>query len=679
MTAALSSNLCEKCVNVDLLKAKEKQELIQHHDNYVALESAALAGCGLCFVLWQVLTTEQSRKCKQSAEEAKAALLLGNGPALWISVSDTGGHLTWKDEQGVVKNGRFRNPTFCLYRGSGFVHWPGDPLLRRRLVSEYPDLALGKEWITSCASLHRGCAPLANRELPTRLIDVGTGTANHTLKLVETSGASGQYITLSHCWGKSRYTVTTRANYAAHLRSLTYEELPLTFQDAVKITAMLGFQYLWIDSLCIIQGDKDDWQQQGARMAQIYQNSALTIAGPASASAYDGLIHRRPMRPSCQLPIRDSSKSIVGTIVIGLDQDVTPHEAESNSPLAERAWVLQERLLSPRILYFGSKQLYFECNASARFEAFHNGSSNVDLSHEKDHDTNTNGNRLVAKAIFDLLQQRAVQYSPSYWWKIIVETYASCKLTEGQDKLPALSGIAKRFSQLTNDEYLAGLWRSDTRFGLLWHADFQSPTGGQPRSLRPAKYAAPSWSWASSNYAVSFNPEIEDCGGIYGPHPAGYLGHPFEVVAASVTSDSADEYGEVTSGTLVLQAPLKRSVIQRNGPEYRNRQDLSCFLCRSSQDETPIAQFLPDSGDWLTADAGYRQEVYCLFVASSKFFRFLALALELVRLSGGEKVFRRIGKLIQPSDHPIQPRGFDLLDNTGNWFSAALVEQVIIV
>lgn len=676
---ATYTTFCSRCASVDLLRAMKNREQIRHHDSYEALEDAAFRGCRLCSVFRQVLIVEQSRKCRQTVLRAVAALQQASGPALWVSVSNGGGTLIWRDEFGAIKNGRYRRPTFSVYRTSAYVEWPGDPPLDRRLVKAWPNLELCKTWIDSCATVHKDCDPLSNRRLPTRIIDISSDSASFQLKLVETAGACGQYITLSHCWGTGRRFMTTTNNYLAHLDAIRYEDLPLTFQHAVKITAMLGFRYLWIDSICIIQGDKDDWQRECAQMAQTYECSTVTIAGPASSSAEGGLIHVRPVRPSCEVPIYDASGDTTGTLAVALDQDLTPFVLERNSPLAERAWVLQERLLSPRVLYFGSRQLYLECNTSTRFEAYHNGSRDVHLSHERTHVTTESALQIIPKGIFGMLQRNTLQYEPYYWWKVIVGTYAHCKLTNGRDKLPALSGIARKFSTLTEDDYLAGLWRNDVRLGLLWQSELQRPAGRERRSLQPARNVAPSWSWASSDYKVYHDLEVQDCGGLYGPLPFGYLDHPFVVVTAGVTRDSADKFGEVTSGSIVVRAPLKMSVIQRNGEEYRGRRDLPIFLCRSATDDTPVAEFVPDEPSWLDHVAGHRSEIHALFVQSSLFFRFIALALVLVTDSSDERSFRRIGRLNQPSDHPIQPRGFDLLDNDGDWFHNAPIQTVRLV
>ena len=78
-------------------------------------------------------------------------------------------------------------------------------------------------------------------------------------------------------------------------------------------------------------------------------------------------------------------------------------------------------------------------------------------------------------------------------WQRLVEGYSSCKLTKEEDKLIALSGIARRFHSALGSEFLAGLWRQNLPMELIWRVGrAESDSVGQP-----SRYRAPSWSWAS--------------------------------------------------------------------------------------------------------------------------------------------------------------------------------------
>ena len=124
-------------------------------------------------------------------------------------------------------------------------------------------------WIKTCQDEHPRC-PSSDKILPTRVIDV----RNDTLRLLDPSpSGTHPYVALSHCWGTCRSFLTTRKNLEDHKRGFNIQDLPTTFRDAVLATQAIGMAFLWIDSICIIQGDKDDWETEGSKMAGIYSNA----------------------------------------------------------------------------------------------------------------------------------------------------------------------------------------------------------------------------------------------------------------------------------------------------------------------------------------------------------------------------------------------------------------------
>lgn len=85
-------------------------------------------------------------------------------------------------------------------------------------------------------------------------------------------------MTVSHCWGRIQPVVTTRANFAERQAGIPKSELPKSFLESIYLTRGLGIKYLWIDSLCIIQGDDQDWASEADKMWKVYANSYLNIA-----------------------------------------------------------------------------------------------------------------------------------------------------------------------------------------------------------------------------------------------------------------------------------------------------------------------------------------------------------------------------------------------------------------
>ena len=82
---------------------------------------------------------------------------------------------------------------------------------------------------------------------------------------------------------------TTRSNIDRFRRDIPLESFPLTFRHAIEVTRSLGVRYLWIDSLCIVQDDVGDWEEEAGRMGYIYDNSYATIFAERAAHCHAGL------------------------------------------------------------------------------------------------------------------------------------------------------------------------------------------------------------------------------------------------------------------------------------------------------------------------------------------------------------------------------------------------------
>jgi len=109
-------------------------------------------------------------------------------------------------------------------------------------------------WINDCQANHPSCQQIMHPKLPTRVIDVGSGTVQPFLKI--THGEVGRYRALSHRWGtldsQLKMLITKRECIENFCRAIPFETFPLTFRHAIEVSRSLGIQYLWIDSLCIV-------------------------------------------------------------------------------------------------------------------------------------------------------------------------------------------------------------------------------------------------------------------------------------------------------------------------------------------------------------------------------------------------------------------------------------------
>ncbi|KAM0421203.1 hypothetical protein ACHAPT_010923 [Fusarium lateritium] len=242
-------------------------------------------------------------------------------------------------------------------------------------------VACAQAWISDCETSHVSCkneSDDAGAALPRRVLDLGSPEpVSADVKLVETTGQRGRYITLSHCWGNVMPVKTTRETISAHKLGLAFDHLPKTFQDAVVFCRKLGVRWLWIDSLCIIQNDDADWKAEAGKMADIYSNSWLTIAATKAADSSQGCFidNESPSMFICQLADEGEIYNVLVGELLRVKHESEWWKRESPSsgvqrrpyscnpafPLITRGWAFQERLLSRRVLHFGFTELFFEC------------------------------------------------------------------------------------------------------------------------------------------------------------------------------------------------------------------------------------------------------------------------------------------------------------------------------
>jgi hypothetical protein len=146
----------------------------------------------------------------------------------------------------------------------------------RRIQGPGPDLHLAASWLDYCQSEHLECRGQVDPTPPTRLLRIFRRGSDLLVALVDPSQDRGPYIALSHCWGLVTPLRTTTTNYGDHARGIKVSSLPKTFRDAVTVAQHFGVEYLWIDSLCIIQDSTQDWERECPQMSNIYSNSVLT-------------------------------------------------------------------------------------------------------------------------------------------------------------------------------------------------------------------------------------------------------------------------------------------------------------------------------------------------------------------------------------------------------------------
>jgi hypothetical protein len=355
------------------------------------------------------------------------------------------------------------------------------------------------------------------------------------------------YATLSHCWGQDPFFMLTKGTEDKLMRGIRTSILSQTFQDAISVAQSLEIQYIWIDSLCIIQDSDKDWDEQAPLMDEVYSHAFLCIAATASAKSSSGLFRTREAssRVTCEVTTAWSDRPNGVYQIYRKDQ-----------PLISRAWVVQELQLPSRILYFNSNQIFWQCHDKLACEELprriipheltaYNQENNFKLRTYDYQHQSLNKNRalpMIRRSNFMFL------------WRTILAHYTNCHLTFPKDKLVAISGLAKLFCGPLSDTYCAGLWVRRMPIELLWKRDIWGLSKpALPKSTRGC-YRAPSWSWASIDGPVIPSYLYED--------PQDGVVILVGIKSCRATTTTGDAFSELSSGVIQLSGFLSKLKLQ---------------------------------------------------------------------------------------------------------------------
>ena len=353
--------------------------------------------------------------------------------------------------------------------------------------TETKNLAL--QWFRHCSENHITCNHTGSREkwVPTRLVHIESAD---TVRVIETGADTPtvDYIALSHCWGSHPLLTLTQANYTTLQTGLPMSALPKTFRHAIEVAMWFSIKYLWIDSLCIIQDSTQDWQSEAVTMKDVYKNAILTIAATGAANSTIGCFFERDqtLNTGFEIPVSRDGKTYEQWICFDMWLWAN---GVSQAALNKRAWVVQERLLSRRVLHFGTQQVFWECRELDACEACPHGLPNTlkELNRFK----SIGSSRVTGP---DGEHSKYATYLGQ--WEYVVDAYTRSHLTRSTDKVVAIAGIASDFVDIYKDEYLAGLWRQYLPEQLMWKVSLGDIGDGSGSwAKRSPYYRAPSWSW----------------------------------------------------------------------------------------------------------------------------------------------------------------------------------------
>ncbi|KIH94060.1 hypothetical protein SPBR_05652 [Sporothrix brasiliensis 5110] len=514
------------------------------------IQAAAAAGCPCCRVVADGLAVVTPAWAAKVRSHTMSVLLCPNSLAIRLRGRDSTGVL---NIYGHADGPSFNNQFAFALRSKVVANTKSEDAFRS-----------ANKWLEACVKNHTGCAqPFfsatpnskatsspADAFVPTRVLDVG-GSDSARISLVQNAPAGSPYIALSYCWGPDPSgTVTTKkGNVAAHMdpqRGIELPTLPRTIQDAVLVCRRLHVRYLWIDALCIVQDDGDDWRREAAQMCNVYQRSHVTIAAHRASACQHGFLGPQEFG-------KDEHQRVFWTEEIGRENgDATARRKAKmilraeykqirslpTAPLGSRGWTLQEVVLPRRILHFFEYEMAWECQTTHHcecgettgFEAPHLPmlgrslrSLDDDITKKTSSSSSDGGRSVIAKLN----------------WMSLVEQYSRRSLTRLSDKLIAMDGLARmvegtimssqggapvsRLPPLSLDNtvirtaYVEGLFVADFAQQLMWGVSQNSLASSTPPPSPPSSppqpttrrqsrdLHAPSWSWASIDAPVGYS------------------------------------------------------------------------------------------------------------------------------------------------------------------------------
>ncbi|PKS05452.1 hypothetical protein jhhlp_008828 [Lomentospora prolificans] len=425
------------------------------------------------------------------------------------------------------------------------------------------------EWMSQCLNSHAACEGPTTSWIPNRLIHVGDEDTPPCIRLRESVKHSAKYVTLSHCWGQTPTLRLLQDNLTSFQTGLPMGRMPRTYRDAIILVRQLGWEYLWIDSLCILQDDDDDWRAECTDMHLIFQNAICNISASQAEDSEGGLFNERnPEHLEPPTVYSEWTNWTNGNFVCINPQHIWSRGV-SKSTLNSRGWVLQEHALSRRTIHFGRHMVFWECPTKCASEAEPDGLM-----------TREAGKIPLAKLMTERMDALEI-------WRDLLGRYTASSLTYEKDKLVAIAGAAKRIQEMASKKYpgityCAGLWSQYLAQQLLW----QVPSNPSTAASKPSRYRAPSWSWAS----------------IDGEIAPGTCSAEYErwclinAIDARVTPAGPDPFLEVSDAVLSLTGWLwKATQVQEGGVTLYLWYDDGTQLCNSIRD-TNNTYFLPISG-----------------------------------------------------------------------------------
>ncbi|ENH62796.1 hypothetical protein FOC1_g10006259 [Fusarium oxysporum f. sp. cubense race 1] len=364
------------------------------------------------------------------------------------------------------------------------------------------------KWLDDCDGNHAGCKFEGVVSLPTRLIDVGS-RGSPILRLVETADRAlddKRYIALSHRWGDTkehppfctRFKDPTGRGHdlQSFKMALPQDDVPQTFKDAIDVTRRLGIRYLWIDSLCIVQGEGGDFNTEAKRMEDVFSCAYCVIAASRASNQLEGFIKERPKRKFVTIEQGRAPPLYVCEAIDNFGGHIL------EGALNRRGWVLQERALARRTVYFADAQTYFECGEGVRCETMTKMQNTMaDLIGDA---------RFPDKAMRTQSRGLKIRY-----FQALYQQYSQLELSHIQDRPLAIAGLESRLRKayrLRDDDWAKGgygIFHDGPGHGLfhrslLWKRSEDEPVLELIDFSRRPEDSMPTWSWMAFKGGIDY-------------------------------------------------------------------------------------------------------------------------------------------------------------------------------
>ncbi|KAI1745297.1 heterokaryon incompatibility protein-domain-containing protein [Xylaria scruposa] len=520
----------------DILLYWRSKEPVKHHRDLATLDQSAEDGCHLCALFVSLERRAQNRKLSEatlpSSSRSEGQLYIAPLRRSRCSPGAVCTTLGLFDVYPGMVASEYRATNKLRAVSMNTIHYH-----RRRLDSEdnsidhasvlqietgqtlesrfrwcnsteaHVSFELVTSWLQKCFESHPRCNNSIDTQRPKRLLDLGVCVDDIRLVLEHETSAQ-PYATLSYRWGTTAAVTLTYETCDAFFAKIELQSLPRIIQDTIQFCRGLSIRYLWVDALCIIQGDAQDFSEEISRMGAIYANSVLTIA--AADSVDSGVGFHRPRFPLYRedcLMWQDEDHLIYFSDALSCSLSL--HRRETYT-LDSRAWAYQERMMAPRTLRFTADEIVWECRESQMCQrctddAFRTSQmkrrkkapNHKEIFSSLQQDLGGDPSSFIR--LFELkttaLQDSSVSFRFHIFWNQIVSDYSRTNLSHDQDKLSALAGIAALPQQQLRYQASFGLWHPFFLDELVWSVD---PDSRRYNSLKEV----PSWSWIGINGGV---------------------------------------------------------------------------------------------------------------------------------------------------------------------------------